>query len=611
MTVVNPKSISGITSITTASGSDNLLTIHTSDASNTERFRVTSAGNIGIGTDDPQQNLDIRGAGASVIRLSTLNNLSHTNLRQNQSGKYFEISPSSTSNQSFIVNKPNGDEAVRIDENGRLGIGTDNPNNLLHVYGGQIKAQTSIGNTSTNVDLIRAQSGSTGNALFAIRAANAADNNSSWDIKTNANEDLSFTIGAGSEKVRIKEDGKVGIGSTNPTTTLDVNGIVQVGSAVTISESGIEASGIGITCANINGSQIGGRRNIIINGAMEVAQRGISSTSDGYHTVDRFEMNYGGENEAPTQEQATLTSAPGPYREGHRKAYKITNGNQTGGAGTGDYLFMRTRFEASDIATSGWDYAKPESFITLSFWVKSSVAQTFPVRLVTSDGTTQNYAFEYTISSADTWQKVVHTFPGNSNLDFDNNTDVGLTMFWDIFRGTDQTASSFTNNAWAAFSSSSRTKDQTSTWWTTNDATFFVTGVQFEVGSQATPFEHRTYGDELSLCQRYFQRHQYGSYIGVNFLGRKTGSNTVVGVMLGFPHMRTAASGTHTGSFKLYRITDGSSHSSTSVTVGQPSGYGHNTIKITAECTGSFSTGNIAMLYTSANGGAFNLDAEL
>ena len=81
--------------------------------------------------------------------------------------------------------------------------------------------------------------------------------------------------------------------------------------------------------------------------------------------------------------------------------------------------------------------------------------------------------------------------------------------------------------------------------------------------------------------------------------------------MMGFPRMRAAASGTHTGAFKLYRITDGATHSSTSVTVGQPNDYGHNTIKITAECTGSFSTGNMATVFTSGSGATYALDAEL
>ena len=135
-----------------------------------------------------------------------------------------------------------GAERLRIESAGNIGIGTDNPNNLLHVYGGQIKAQTSIGNTSTDVDLIRAQSGSGGNALFSIRAADAADDNSDWDIKTNANEDLSFTIGGSSEKLRIKSDGNVGINQSNPTAQLQVSG----GGAYVVTNSGRSAEGIDI-----------------------------------------------------------------------------------------------------------------------------------------------------------------------------------------------------------------------------------------------------------------------------------------------------------------------------------------------------------------------------
>ena len=121
----------------------------------------------------------------------------------------------------------NGSERARIESGGNIGIGTDNPNNLIHSYGGQIKAQSSTDDTSTNVDLIRAQCGSTGNALFSVRAADAADNNSDWDIKTNAGEELSFTIGGAAEKARITSDGKIGIGTTTPSTTVDAIGTVR------------------------------------------------------------------------------------------------------------------------------------------------------------------------------------------------------------------------------------------------------------------------------------------------------------------------------------------------------------------------------------------------
>ena len=155
-----------------------------------------------------------------------------------------------------------------------------------------------------------------------------------------------------------------------------VTNTAKVGAAVTISESGIEASGIGITCANINGTQIGGRRNIIINGAMAVAQRGTSSTSSGYYTVDRFQVVSSATDEAPTQAQVNVTSGT-PYESGFRKCLKVTNGNQTGGAGATDTIKIQYAIEAQDMATCGWHHDDANDFVTLSFWVKSSVAQNF------------------------------------------------------------------------------------------------------------------------------------------------------------------------------------------------------------------------------------------
>jgi len=159
--------------------------------------------------------------------------------------------------------------------------------------------------------------------------------------------------------------------------------------------------------------------------------------------------------------------------------------------------------EAQDIANSGWNYTSSSSFVTLSFWVKSSVAQNFYGRLYSYDGTAQGYAFETGSLTADTWTKVTNTIPGNSNLTFDNNNGAGLLIEFVAFRGTAHTAS-MTLNQWASYNSNSRVPDMTSTWYTTNDATFEITGIQLEVGSQATPFEHRQFGEELVRCQRYF-----------------------------------------------------------------------------------------------------------
>ena len=119
-------------------------------------------------------------------------------------------------------------------------------------------------------------------------------------------------------------------------------------------------------------------RNLIINGAMQVAQRGTSSTVNGYGSVDRFRSSISGNDENATQSQHTLTSSDtGPYEEGFRFSFHMTNGNQTSGAGSSDRVAITTLFEAQDIANSGWDYTSSSSYITLSFWCKSSVAQNF------------------------------------------------------------------------------------------------------------------------------------------------------------------------------------------------------------------------------------------
>ena len=248
-------------------------------------------------------------------------------------------------------------------------------------------------------------------------------------------------------------------------------------------------------------------RNLIINGAMNVAQRGTSSTTNGYGTVDRFQQGYGGHDEATTQAQIDLTSSDtGPWAKGFRKAMQITNGNQTGGAGAADYGYIGYATEAQDLANSGWDYTSASSYITLSFWIKSSVAGNNWVHLYNFDGTAQGYSFLSGNLSANTWTKVTHSIPGNSNLQLDNNNSHGFWIQWSAYLGTDYTTSGHTVNQWANYNSASRQPDMAAaTWWTTDEATYALTGVQLEVGDTATDFEHRSYGDELQRCKRYYQ----------------------------------------------------------------------------------------------------------
>ena len=155
--------------------------------------------------------------------------------------------------------------------------------------------------------------------------------------------------------------GAVLAGVTTMTTARVTSGIVTntfiVGAGVTISESGIEASGIGITCANINGGAIGGRRNLILNGAMNIAQRGTSSTDTGYQTVDRFEPGWGNLSTGGniTISQQSLSSGS-PYDEGFRKFLRMAL-PAAGTAAANSYAeAVIHRFEAQHIANSDRDW---------------------------------------------------------------------------------------------------------------------------------------------------------------------------------------------------------------------------------------------------------------
>ena len=320
---------------------------------------------------------------------------------------------------------------------------------------------------------------------------------------------------------------------------------------------GVGASTAAITVNNTDGTCTANitnnlsNRNLIINGAMQVAQRGTSSTAEGY-LVDRFRADFGGTDEAPTFAQVDVASGTTPYTNGFRKALKITNGNQTSGAGASDFIMLRYKAEAQDIANSGWNYTSSSSYITLSFWVKSSVAQNFYGYLETSDGTAYLYPFETGSLSADTWTKVTKTISGNSNLTFNNDNGQGLILVFNAFRGTDTTGS-VSLNAWGAYNSSIRVPDMTSTWYTTNDATFEITGVQLEVGSVATDFEHRSYGQELALCQRYYTRLTGSGGNEMHFTGSTKQQQYVSCSRVELPTtMRTAPSISFSGTRNIY-----------------------------------------------------------
>ena len=251
--------------------------------------------------------------------------------------------------------------------------------------------------------------------------------------------------------------------------------------------------------------KIGTNKNIIINGAMEVAQRGTSSTSNGYTTVDRITPYTDNIGVTPTYSQVDVTSG-GAYDAGFRKAWQVTKG--AGTANSASQVNMGYKIEAQDIANSGWKYTDTSSFITFSFWVKTSVSNHNPQVLIqnsdTGTSSTKFFVIDVPTLTANTWTKITQTIPGHANQVYNNDNGTGLEIQIIPWYGTDYTDAGNTTGAWTSFG----TKPVDSTWLTTNSSTFQVTGMQLEVGPVATPFEHRSFQDELLRCQRYYYAHK-------------------------------------------------------------------------------------------------------
>ena len=310
-------------------------------------------------------------------------------------------------------------------------------------------------------------------------------------------------------------------------------------------------SSSGVTA--INGASLKAH-NLIINGAFTVAQRGTSATAEEYATVDRFELSHGGEDEDCTQAQHALTSSDtGPWAKGFRYSYHITNGNQTSGGDAGDFCFIRYRAEAQDIASSGWDYTSASSYVTLSFWVKASVAQNYYGYIRTDDGTSQGYPFQTGPLSANTWTKITKTIPGNSNITVNNDNGIGLEIHFVQYLGTNYTGSGVTLDAWATYNTSARMADNTDDWWDTDNATFEITGVQLEVGSTASEYMHESYGETLAKCQRYYYKHLSGNNLVVS-LGFSSATDQVSGYIQFPTTMRATPSIDHTYGDNYYRL---------------------------------------------------------
>jgi len=243
-------------------------------------------------------------------------------------------------------------------------------------------------------------------------------------------------------------------------------------------------------------------RNIVINGAMQISQRGtseasISGTSTGYKNApDRF---WFGSRATGTWTVSQSTEAPA----GFGASYKIDNTTADASLDANSYLQLSTRFEGQDLQHLEYGTSGAKT-TTLSFYVRSNLTGTFIVELEGTESTNRHIAKTYTISSANTWERKEVTFAGDTTVASDNNNGGALSIIWWLASGTDYTSGTLASS-WQNMDSADRAVGISNNLGSSTSNDFHITGIQWEVGSSATPFEHRSYGDELARCQRYYQ----------------------------------------------------------------------------------------------------------
>ena len=323
-----------------------------------------------------------------------------------------------------------------------------------------------------------------------------------------------------------------------------------------------ELAKIGEVLAN---GQIGGRRNILINGSQIVSQRGTSTTfahdgtTSGF-TTDRFNIALGGTHE---QLDGTLAQVADHPTSTNGKSLKWTTGTAESSYDADEYIYIAQKIEAQNVQHLQYGNSNAQP-ITVSFYVKSSITGTFALGLYKPDSTARIHNQTYAISSANTWEKKTLTFVGDTDsgagIVYDNGQ--GIWVSWHLAAGSNATGGG-SNGGWKNYGGLTDWADGqgTNAVMTTASATWQMTECQVEVGSKATPFEHRSFGEELALCQRYYRLIDDGDNTAAFVNAAIYTASKAYGAIPLSPPMRTTPSLEQvTGSDYYQLLSNGSGH---------------------------------------------------
>jgi len=301
------------------------------------------------------------------------------------------------------------------------------------------------------------------------------------------------------------------------------------------------------SAAVVKTEELVNNRNLVINGAMQVAQRGTSVTgitTGGYYTADRWFIN-------PIS-AGTWTSnveSSGPTNTEFRSSANVICTTADSSLAASDLVNIQYRFEGQNVQGIKKGTSAAES-LTLSFWVKSSNTGTYICEFTDVDNT-RHISKSYTIDAANTWEKKTITLPPDTTGQFDNDNGLSFLLSFHLAAGSDRTSGTLADTAWVSIVQANRVVGQLNLANAVGNY-FAWTGVQLEIGSTATPFERRPFGTELALCQRYcpvWETTANGDCIAI---GQVYGSTTGLADLFYPVTPRTKATGiSTTGSFIL------------------------------------------------------------
>jgi len=243
-------------------------------------------------------------------------------------------------------------------------------------------------------------------------------------------------------------------------------------------------------------------KNIIINGDMSIAQRGQQTgLATGYTECDRFALYNSGTSVQFTTDQDTSV----PSGQNFSSSLKLTLTTADSSITGSNEVQLYQNIEAQNLQSLGFGTSSAKSLV-LSFWVKSSVAGNYVLWVYKPDTTGRQIAKLYNIASADTWQKVTFEIPADtdSGATIANDNGTGLSIVWQLAAGSDWTSGTLPTS-WENLVNANRYVGQNNTFIGTTNATFFLTGVQLEVGTAASDFEFLPVDVNLNRCKRYFQ----------------------------------------------------------------------------------------------------------